>query len=122
MGVNYAGVMALRKNYYKKHFTPDTATVDLHETKVQTFLSERYAGEAVVTRILRENYRPHVRLWEWDVVSMKHGVSAKSWLRDKLKRDFEYTNKQVDEYFAALTSLTVEWEALEHQLTVAGSD
>jgi len=116
--VNYAGVMATRKNSYAKHFVPSTATVDSYEEKVQEYLSAKYAGENVLIKVEKKGKRPHTRLWEWNMPDMLHGVSAKSWLQDKLKRDFDYTTKQVKAYFDDLVVITVKWDEVKSELGV----
>lgn len=118
MSVNYAGVMATRKNSYKKHFIPSTTTVDDFEAKVQEYLSAKYAGENVFIRIERPNKRPQSRLWEWNMTDMLHGMSAKIWLQAKLKRDFGYSTKETKAYFEGLTIITVQWDDLKSELGV----
>lgn len=110
MRVNYAGVMAMRARSYKKHFAPLTATVDLFENAVQEYLADNYAGENVFIKTIREGKRPHSRLWEWNLGYMLHGVSAKSWLEDKLRTSFGYSNRRVKEYFDALVIVTVSFD------------
>ena len=122
MGVNYAGVMATRKNSYFKHFTPSTATVDDFEARVQEFLSVEYAGENVFIRIEREGKRPQSRLWEWNMAEMLHGMSAKTWLQEKLKSDFEYSSKEVKEYFEGLTLIKVKWDEDTNVLGVVNGE
>jgi hypothetical protein len=122
MGINYAGVMATRKNSYAKHFIPSTATVDPYEEKVQEYLSAKYAGDNVLIKVEKEGKRPHTRLWEWNMADMLHGVSAKSWLQDKLKRDFDYTTKQVKAYFDDLVIITVKWDDVKAELGVVDVD
>ena len=116
MGVNYAGVMAQRKNSYKKHFTPSTATVDTFEEKIQEYLSINHAGENVLIKVNQKDKRPHTRLWEWNFADMLHGVSAKSWLDEKLKKDFEYTAKQIREYYKGLTLIEVHMNEVDHSV------
>ena len=122
MGVNYAGVMATRKNSYAKHFVPSTATVDPYEAKVQEYLSAKYAGDNVLIKVKKKEKRPHTRLWEWNMADMLHGVSAKAWLQEKLKRDFGYTPKQTKAYFDDLVVITVQWNDVNAELGIVSDE
>jgi hypothetical protein len=122
MGINYAGVMATRKNSYAKHFVPSTATVDAYEARVQEYLTAKHGGENVLIRVQKKGKRPHTRLWEWNMTDMLHGVSAKSWLNEKLKRDFEYTAKQLRAYYEDLVCIVVKWDDVNSELGIIDAD
>jgi hypothetical protein len=117
--VNYAAVMAVRKNSYAKHFMPSTETVDTFEDQIQEYLLGHYPGDSVFIKVIQEGKRPHSRLWEWNIVEMKHGVSAKAWLAKKLERDFAYTKKEQTAFFNSLVVISVNYDISSGKIRVA---
>jgi hypothetical protein len=111
--------MAVRKNSYAKHFMPSTETVDTFEDQIQEYLLGHYPGDSVFIKVIQEGKRPHSRLWEWNIVEMKHGVSAKAWLAKKLERDFAYTKKEQTAFFNSLVVISVNYDISSGKIRVA---
>lgn len=106
--LNYAGIMAYRRNHYERHAAPSVRVFDGFERQVQEYLELNHPGEHVFIRVERPHKKAHSKLWEWHFGEMKHGISAKSWLEDKLRNQFGYTKKETKQLFDELTTVTVK--------------